>query len=66
MIDMGRAAIIPLATALRLAPEQQESVVDVLGLIPYKTSVPFLFKGPAPVDEDRCRSPGVREGDRPP
>lgn len=43
MIDMGRAAIIPLATALpRLAPEQQESVVDVLGLIPYKTSVPFI------------------------
>ncbi|MCC6678576.1 MAG: hypothetical protein IT436_15690 [Phycisphaerales bacterium] len=43
MVDLGRQAIIPLCTAMvKLEPAKQESVADVLGLIPYRTSLPFL------------------------
>jgi hypothetical protein len=43
MIDLGRQAIIPLSTAMmKLPPAQQEQVADVLGLIGYHTSLPFL------------------------
>lgn len=43
MVDLGRQAIIPLCTAMvRLEPAKQETVADVLGLIPYRTSLPFL------------------------
>lgn len=41
--DMGRQSVTPLCTALPLLqPEQQELVANVLGEIPYKTSVPVL------------------------
>lgn len=43
LVDLGRQSIIPLATALPdLDPARQEAVVDVLGLIPYRTSVPYI------------------------
>lgn len=43
LVDLGRQSIAPLVTALpNLDPARQEAVVDVLGLIPYRTSVPFL------------------------
>lgn len=43
LIELGRASEIPLSTAMmRLDASQQEAVVDVLGLIPYKTSLPYL------------------------
>lgn len=43
LVDLGRQSIVPLATALpELDPARQEAVVDVLGLIPYRTSLPFL------------------------
>ena len=43
LVDLGRQSIVPLATALPdLDPARQEAVVDVLGLIPYRTSVPFI------------------------
>jgi hypothetical protein len=43
MRDMGRQSVAPLSTALPLLqPEQQELVANVLGEIPYKTSVPVL------------------------
>ncbi len=43
MIDMGRQAIMPLATALPSVPDaQKEKIARVLGLIPYKQSLPFL------------------------
>lgn len=43
MIDMGRQAIVPLTTALpRLNGLNQEKVARLLGLIPYKQSLPFL------------------------
>ncbi|MEX0877152.1 MAG: hypothetical protein WD114_06805 [Phycisphaerales bacterium] len=44
MVDMGRQAIVPLITALPgLDPVRQESVAEVLGLIPYRTSLPVLI-----------------------
>ncbi len=43
LIDMGRQAIVPLCTALLgLGPTEQETVANVLGLIPYRTSLPYL------------------------
>lgn len=43
LVDLGRQSIAPLVTALpNLDPARQEAVIDVLGLIPYRTSVPFL------------------------
>ena len=43
LIDMGRQSIGPLITALPgLSATQQESVVEVLGMIPYRSSLPVL------------------------
>lgn len=45
LIDMGRHSVMPLATSLaELDPSSQERVIEVLGLIPYKTSVPYLVE----------------------
>ncbi len=44
MVDMGRQAIVPLMTALRgLDATSQEAIAEVLGLIPYRTSLPVLI-----------------------
>ncbi|MFK7885087.1 MAG: HEAT repeat domain-containing protein, partial [Phycisphaerales bacterium] len=43
LVDLGRQSIVPLTTALPdLDPARQEAIVDVLGLIPYRTSVPYI------------------------
>ncbi len=43
MVDMGRQAIVPLITALpRVDGVRQEAIAEVLGLIPYRTSLPVL------------------------
>ncbi|HEX2839071.1 MAG TPA: hypothetical protein VHN77_13195 [Phycisphaerales bacterium] len=43
LIDMGRQAIMPLAAALPNVPDaQKEKIARVMGLIPYKQSMPFL------------------------
>jgi HEAT repeat protein len=43
IISMGRQAVAPLCAALvKMPPAQQEQVADLLGLIPWKTSLPFL------------------------
>jgi hypothetical protein len=40
---LGRQAVIPLCvTMMKVPPAQQELVADVLGLINYRTSLPFL------------------------
>jgi HEAT repeat protein len=45
MIGMGRQSVIPLCTALpKLDPVGQEQSVNVLGSIPYRASLPFLFE----------------------
>lgn len=44
LVDMGRQSIMPLVAALpKLPPEQQERVINTLGQIPYRTSLPFLY-----------------------
>lgn len=44
MVDMGRQAIVPLITALPgLDAASQEAIAEVLGLIPYRTSLPVLI-----------------------
>lgn len=44
MVDMGRQVIMPLVSALpKLPAEQQERVINTLGQIPYRTSLPFLY-----------------------
>lgn len=44
MVDMGRHAIVPLMAALPgLDATNQEAVAEVLGLIPYRTSLPVLI-----------------------
>ena len=43
MVDMGRQAIVPLMTALPgLDGTSQEAIAEVLGLVPYRTSLPVL------------------------
>lgn len=43
LVDQGRVSIMPLTTALpKLDASQQEQVVNVLGLIKYKTAIPFI------------------------
>ncbi|QYU70387.1 hypothetical protein J4558_09835 [Leptolyngbya sp. 15MV] len=43
MIDMGQQSVTPLATALgQLDAANQETVADILGLIGYRTALPYL------------------------
>lgn len=43
LVDMGRQTVAPMMAALPgLDPTRQEAVCEVLGLIPYKTSLPVL------------------------
>jgi hypothetical protein len=41
--EMGRQAIVPLVTAMmKVGPNEQERIADLLGLMQYRTSIPFL------------------------
>lgn len=43
LIATGRQAVVPLGTALaKMTPTDQEIVAEVLGQIPYRTSLPYL------------------------
>lgn len=43
LVDMGRQSLAPLIAALpNISDTQQEAVVEVLGMIPYRTSMPVL------------------------
>lgn len=43
MVSLGRQSIIPLCTALEsVDPERQEAIAEVLALIEYRTSLPYL------------------------
>jgi HEAT repeat protein len=45
MVALGRQAVMPLCAALpSLPPAHQEQVADVLGLLAWRTSVPFLVE----------------------
>ncbi len=57
MKDMGRQSVVPLCTALPdLQPEQQELVVNVLGQVPYKTSVPYMADLARTSNSDQVRT----------
>jgi len=57
MVDMGRQAVVPLGAALLKLPEShQETIAEVLGLIPWSTSLPYLSEV-----RDTTKSPRVRE-----
>lgn len=56
LVESGRNAVIPLSTALLgMPPAQQEVVADVLGLIPYRASVPFLADVLGSTQSDQVR-----------
>lgn len=43
IIGMGRQGVIPMAVAMmKVTPVKQEAIADVLGMIPHRTSLPFL------------------------
>ncbi len=56
LVDMGRHAIIPLTTAMPgLDAARQEAIAEVLGLIPYRTSLPVLIDIYQSTDNDAVR-----------
>lgn len=61
MVDMGRQAIAPLMTALpELDETSQEAVAEVMGLIPYRTSIPVLLDVHQSTDNAAVRSATAR------
>lgn len=61
LVDMGRQSIIPLTTALDgLDAVRQEAIVEVLGLIPYRTSLPALVNLHQGTDNSSVRSACAR------
>ncbi len=65
MRNMGRQAIIPLATAMMsVPPAQQEQIADLLGLIEYRTSLPYLSDLASTTKSDSVRSAALRAIDR--
>ncbi|MEQ8769998.1 MAG: hypothetical protein RIB60_05765 [Phycisphaerales bacterium] len=57
MVDLGRQSILPLATALEAVdPARQEAIANVLALIEYRTSLPYLT-----AVHQSTRSDGVRQ-----
>ncbi len=56
LVDMGRQTIAPLITALPgLNATRQQAVCEVLGLIPYRTSLPVLIDLYQNTDNDDVR-----------
>ncbi|MBL8763864.1 MAG: hypothetical protein JNM07_06310 [Phycisphaerae bacterium] len=57
LVDMGRQAVAPLCAALpRLDPAAQEQVAGILGEIPYKSSLPFLYDTRAAATSDGVKT----------
>jgi len=56
MVSLGRQAILPLCTALEsVDPEGQEAIADVLALIEYRTSLPYLTSVHQTTTSERVR-----------
>jgi CheY-like chemotaxis protein len=65
LVNMGQQAITPLCTAIiGLDPVGQELVADVLGLIGYRTSVPYLAEVLLATKSDSVRKAAERAMDR--
>lgn len=56
IVEMGRQAIMPMAAALpELDPARQEAIAELLGLVEYRTSLPFLTDLYQSTDVDSVR-----------
>ncbi|MFO0833120.1 MAG: hypothetical protein U0637_14910 [Phycisphaerales bacterium] len=65
LIDLGRQAIMPLAAAMPNVPDaQKEKIARVMGLIPYKQSLPFLADQLASTSNPSVRAECQRAIDR--
>lgn len=65
MRDLGRQAVMPLVTAMpALDAARQEIIVDVLGQIPYRTSLPYLVLLHQTTDSDAVRQATRRAVER--
>jgi len=61
LVSMGRDAVIPLCTALpELDPGGQVTVINVLALIPYRTSTPFIAEVRRNTKSDDVRASAER------
>jgi hypothetical protein len=61
LVAMNRQAIIPLSTALvKLDPVAQEKVVEVLGRISYRASLPFLAQVAESTSSEPLRTAALR------
>lgn len=59
--EMGRQAIIPLVTAMmKVGPNEQERIADLLGLMQYRTSIPFLSDLASTTQVDAVRNAAAR------
>lgn len=57
MQDMGRDSIVPICEALlKVGPETQEQLVNILAEIPYRTSLPYLYELRSTTQNDRVRA----------
>lgn len=65
MVDMGPQAVAPLnAALLKVEPQKQELIANVLGLIPYKASLPALAELRATTKSDQVRAAASRAIER--
>lgn len=56
LAQMGRAAVVPLSEALlALDPASQEQVIRVLGVLPHRESIPYLYQVAQTTDSDQVR-----------
>lgn len=61
LVDLGRQSIAPLVAALpNVDAARQEALVDVLGLIPYRTSLPFVVDLHQSTSVDAVRQASTR------
>lgn len=65
LIAMGRQAIVPLGTAMmQMGPAEQEMVAELLGQVPYRTSLAFLADVAQSTKVDAVRNSAQRAIDR--
>lgn len=65
IIAMGRQAVVPMGTALmQMTPGDQEMVADLLGQVPYRTSLPYLADVAQSTKVDAVRNAAQRSIER--
>jgi len=65
LIAMGRQSVVPLGTAMmKMAPADQEMVADLLGQVPYRTSLAYLADVAQSTTTDAVRNAAQRSIER--